>query len=145
MVRQPLLLPVRVAVSEAEAELAERSGEILAALGLEVDRVGPDTLLVRAVPALAADGDAESLLRAVLRDVEEYGRSARVEVAINELLAKVACHGSVRAKRRLTVEEMNGLLREMERTEFSGQCNHGRPTWSEFTLKDLDRLFLRGR
>ncbi|BBL71675.1 DNA mismatch repair endonuclease MutL [Methylogaea oryzae] len=145
VVRQPLLLPVRVAVSEAEAELAERSGEILAALGLEVDRVGPDTLLVRAVPALAADGDAESLLRAVLRDVEEYGRSARVEVAINELLAKVACHGSVRAKRRLTVEEMNGLLREMERTEFSGQCNHGRPTWSEFTLKDLDRLFLRGR
>lgn len=145
IVRQPLLLPIRMAVSEAEAELAEQSGELLASLGLEADRASPDTLLIRAVPALVANGDNEALLRAVLHDIAEYGASNRVEQAINQLLAKMACHGSVRAKRRLSIDEMNGLLRELEHTEFGGQCNHGRPTWSEFSFKELDRLFMRGR
>lgn len=142
---QPLLLPVRVAASEAEAELAEQSAELLATLGLEVDRAGPEALLLRAVPALASQGDGEALLRGMLQDLDQYGRSERVEETVNALLAQVACHGSVRSGRRLSIEEMNALLRDMERTEFSGQCNHGRPTWTAFSLKDLDRLFLRGR
>lgn len=145
IVRQPLLLPLRVALDEAAAELAEQSADLLLSLGLEVDRSGPDSVLLRALPALLADADGEALLRAVLADVAEYGASSRVEEAVNALLATVACHGSVRARRRLALEEMNGLLRELERTEFGGQCNHGRPTWSELSLKDLDRLFMRGR
>jgi DNA mismatch repair protein MutL len=145
IVRQPLLLPLPVALGEAEAELVEQSAGLLLSLGLEVDRSGPDSVLLRAVPALLADGDGEALLRTVLADVAEYGASSRVEEALNALLAKMACHGSVRARRRLALEEMNGLLRELERTEFGGQCNHGRPTWSELSLKDLDRLFMRGR
>lgn len=145
IIRQPLLLPIRMAVDAAAAEWAEQSAELLLSLGLEVDRIGPDTLMVRAVPALLADGDAESLVHQVLQDIAEYGASRHVAQKIDALLAQMACHGSVRAKRRLTLDEMNGLLREMERTPFSGQCNHGRPTWSEFSLKDLDRLFLRGR
>ncbi|MDI9240348.1 DNA mismatch repair endonuclease MutL [Lysobacter sp. LF1] len=142
---QPLLVPASVAVSEREAEVAEREADTLAALGFEVTRSGPQSLTLRSVPALLAHGDVEALLRDVLADLREHGQSRRVAAARDELLATMACHGAVRANRRLTLPEMNALLREMEATERSGQCNHGRPTWARFTLPDIDRWFLRGR
>ena len=142
---QPLLVPQSVAVSEREAETAEREAQTLAALGFELNRSGPQTLVLRGVPALLADGDVEALLRDVIADLVEHGESRRVASARDELLATMACHGAVRANRRLTLPEMNALLREMEATERSGQCNHGRPTWAKFTLGEIDRWFLRGR
>jgi DNA mismatch repair protein MutL len=142
---QPLLVPQSVAVSEREAEVAEREAATLAQLGFEVSRSGPHTLLLRGVPALLADGDTEALLRDVLADLREHGVSRRVAEARDELLATMACHAAVRAHRRLTIPEMNALLREMESTERSGQCNHGRPTWARFSLADIDKWFLRGR
>ncbi|UNK50237.1 DNA mismatch repair endonuclease MutL [Lysobacter sp. S4-A87] len=142
---QPLLVPATLAVSEREAEVAEREGETLAALGFEVTRSGPQSLTLRSVPALLAHGDVEALLRDVLADLREHGESRRVAAARDELLSTMACHGAVRANRRLTLPEMNALLREMEATERSGQCNHGRPTWARFTLPEIDRWFLRGR
>lgn len=142
---QPLLVPASVAVSEREADVAEREADTLAALGFEVTRSGPQSLTLRSVPALLAHGDVEALLRDVLADLREHGQSRRVAAARDELLATMACHGAVRANRRLTVPEMNALLREMEATERSGQCNHGRPTWARFTLPEIDRWFLRGR
>ena len=143
--QQPLLVPQRVAVSEREAETAEREAATLAELGFEVSRTGPQALLLRAVPALLADGDTGSLLRDVLADLREHGESRRVAAMRDELLSTMACHGAVRANRRLTIPEMNALLREMEATERSGQCNHGRPTWARFGLAEIDRWFLRGR
>ncbi|MBN8412103.1 DNA mismatch repair endonuclease MutL [Halomonas cupida] len=142
---QPLLVPVSLAVSGAEAETAERERDAFVRLGVELDAAGPETLLVRQVPALLADADVEPLVREMLSDLERYGRSDRIEAHINEMLSTMACHGSVRANRQLTVAEMNALLRDMERTERSGQCNHGRPTWTQMSLKDLDKLFLRGQ
>jgi DNA mismatch repair protein MutL len=142
---QPLLVPQSVAVSAREAEVAEREAATLAALGFEVTRGGPQSLLLRSVPALLADTDAASLLRDVIGDLLEHGRTRRVEEARDELLATMACHAAVRAHRRLTVPEMDALLREMESTERSGQCNHGRPTWARFGLAEIDRWFLRGR
>ncbi len=142
---QPLLMPLQLAVSAAEADAAEAAQAALARLGLGVDRRGPQTLVVREVPAVLAAGDVEGLVRDVIADLHEHGSSARVEQAIDELLATMACHGSVRANRRLTLDEMNTLLREMERTERADQCNHGRPTWAQLSMADLDRLFLRGR
>ena len=142
---QPLLVPVTVPVSEREADVAERHAETLAALGFEVTRSGPQLLTLRAVPALLAHGQVDALLRDVLGDLREHGESRRVAAARDELLATMACHGAVRANRRLTLPEMNALLREMEATERSGQCNHGRPTWARFSLADMDRWFLRGR
>ncbi|MCE8003661.1 DNA mismatch repair endonuclease MutL [Billgrantia ethanolica] len=142
---QPLLVPVSLAASHAEVATAEAEREAFSRLGVELDVAGPETLLVRQVPALLADADVEPLIRDMLGDLERYGRSDRLEAHINELLATMACHGSVRANRRLSVAEMNALLRDMERTERSGQCNHGRPTWTEMSLKQLDRLFLRGQ
>ena len=117
----------------------------LAELGFEVSRAGPQALLLRAVPALLADGDTVALLRDVLADLREHGESRRVADQRDELLSTMACHGAVRANRRLTLPEMNALLREMEATERSGQCNHGRPTWARFGLAEIDRWFLRGR
>jgi DNA mismatch repair protein MutL len=143
--QQPLLVPQQVAVSEREADVAEREAATLAELGLEVSRAGPQALLLRAVPALLADGDTEALLRDVLADLREHGESRRVAAMRDELLSTMACHGAVRANRRLTIPEMNALLREMEATERSGQCNHGRPTWARFGLAEIDRWFLRGR
>ena len=145
LVRQPLLVPEPISVAESEANLAETSGEALEQLGLVVDRTGPTTLTVREVPALLRNADAESLLRDVLSDLAESGQSNRVASESEELLATMACHHSVRANRLLSIDEMNALLREMERTERADQCNHGRPTWTTITMAELDRLFLRGR
>ncbi|MGO3126752.1 MAG: DNA mismatch repair endonuclease MutL [Luteimonas sp.] len=142
---QPLLVPQTVAVSEREADVAEAEAATLAELGFEVSRAGIQSLLLRGVPALLAQGDTEALLRDVLADLREHGESLRVRSARDELLSTMACHGAVRANRRLTVPEMNALLRQMEATERSGQCNHGRPTWAHFPLAEIDRWFLRGR
>ncbi len=142
---QPLLVPVSVRVSAREAELAEFHAERFAGLGLEVDRIGPEQLTVRAVPTLLQGGDVETLLRDVLSDLAVHGSSSRIQRAMLDLLATMACHGSVRANRSLTLAEMNALLRDMERTERSGQCNHGRPTWVQLSIEQLDRLFLRGQ
>ena len=138
-------MPATLAVSGREADVAEREAATLDALGFEVTRAGPQSLTLRSVPALLAHGDVEALLRDVLADLREHGESLRVAAARDELLSTMACHGAVRANRRLTLPEMNALLREMEATERSGQCNHGRPTWARFTLAEIDRWFLRGR
>ncbi len=142
---QPLLVPITLAVGEREADTAENESETLAALGFEVTRAGPGALHVRSIPALLAHAQPEGLLRDVLTDLREHGQSRRVASARDELLSTMACHGAVRANRRLTVPEMNALLRDMEITERSGQCNHGRPTWARFSLAEIDRWFLRGR
>ncbi len=142
---QPLLLPVRITVSEAEANLAEQERDALLQAGIEIDRSGPETVTVRAFPAQLGQVDAETLIRDVLADISEFGDSRRTEQRIDELFSTMACHASVRAHRRLTTAEMNALLREMESTERSGQCNHGRPTWVELSKKELDKFFLRGR
>ncbi|NYF19778.1 DNA mismatch repair protein MutL [Xanthomonas sp. JAI131] len=142
---QPLLVPITLAVGERDADTAEREAETLAALGFEITRSGPQSLHVRSIPALLAQAEPEALLRDVLTDLREHGHSRRVAGARDELLSTMACHGAVRANRRLTVPEMNALLRDMEATERSGQCNHGRPTWARFTLGEIDRWFLRGR
>jgi DNA mismatch repair protein MutL len=142
---QPLLLPRNIHVTPAQADVAETHGEEFALLGFEVERLAPDELLLRAEPSLLAGEDTAGLVRDVLSDLLEHGRSRRVEAAIDHLLATSACHTSVRARRYLSIAEMNALLREMERTERADQCNHGRPTWLRLSLEDLDRLFLRGR
>ena len=142
---QPLLVPVAVAVSQREADLVEQHAEVFAELGMEVDRLGDQSLVVRALPALLRSADAERLLRDVLADLVVHGGSRRILEQINGVLGTMACHGSVRANRRLGLEEMNALLRDIERTERSGQCNHGRPTWTQLDMAALDRLFLRGR
>ena len=142
---QPLLVPQMVAVSEREAETAEREATILAELGFEVSRAGVQSLALRGVPALLADGNVEALLRDVLADLREHGGSRRIAEARDELLSTMACHAAVRANRRLGIAEMNALLREMETTLRSGQCNHGRPTWARFSLAEIDKWFLRGR
>jgi len=142
---QPLLVPLSVKVSPREVELAMEHRELLAELGLEVDALGKDSLVVRAMPALLEGADAEGLMRDLLADLVTHGSSERLRQAINEVLATMACHGSVRANRRLALEEMNALLRDIERTERSGQCNHGRPTWTQLSMTELDKLFLRGR
>ena len=145
MVRQPLLVPVTVAVAESEADLVEQSAAVLEKLGMVIGRAGPTSLVVREVPALLRNADAEAMLRDVLADFAEAGQSNRVEDACHDFLATMACHHSVRANRSLTLGEMNALLREMENTERADQCNHGRPTWTAITMSELDRLFLRGR
>ena len=142
---QPLLVPLGLAVSEREADICESRQDWFSVLGFGIDRAGPEQLLVRQVPVLLYDTDIEGLVRDVLSDLLEQGDSRRVESSVNEVLSTMACHGSVRANRRMTIDEMNALLREMEITERSGQCNHGRPTWVQVSLDELDKLFLRGR
>ena len=142
---QPLLVPLTLAVSRNEADEAEQRQAWFTSLGFEIDRHGPEQVLVRQVPALLSDVDIEVLVRDVLSDCQSHGDSRRIEETINESLSTMACHGSVRANRSLTIQEMNALLRDMERTERSGQCNHGRPTWVQIGLQELDALFLRGR
>jgi len=142
---QPLLVPVSVKVSKREVDLAQEQATMFADLGMEVGRLDQETLVVRAVPVLLQGSDAERLLRDVLSDLATHGTSARIREALNEVLSTMACHGSVRANRRLGLDEMNALLRDIERTERGGQCNHGRPTWTQLSMTELDRLFLRGR
>ncbi len=142
---QPLLIPRSITVSRAEAEAAERHTATFRALGLELDRLGAEMLAVRQVPSVLREVDIEALLRDVLADLMTHARSDRIEIAIHELMSTVACHAAVRAHRTLTVPEMNSLLRDMERTERSGQCNHGRPTWVQLGIAQLDRLFMRGQ
>ena len=142
---QPLLVPEALAVSEKEADCAESHLALFETLGITLQRAGPESLMVRAVPALLRGADVEPLIRDVLADLLTHGTTRRIEEQINEILSTMACHGSVRAGRQLTVTEMNALLREMEATERSGQCNHGRPTWTQLSMNELDALFMRGR
>ncbi len=142
---QPLLVPLSLAVSEREGDCAEEQAETFQKLGFELARMGQETLVVRQVPVALAKGNIEQLIRDVLSDMLVYGESKRIEQHINELLGTMACHGAVRANRQLTLPEMNALLRDMEQTERSGQCNHGRPTWTQMTMSDLDKLFMRGQ
>ncbi|OGB34266.1 MAG: DNA mismatch repair protein MutL [Burkholderiales bacterium RIFCSPLOWO2_12_FULL_61_40] len=142
---QPLLIPATFAATPAEVATAEAHAETLATLGLEISPFSPKTLAVRAVPTTLAQGDPVELARSVLAELGQHEASTVVQRAHNELLGTMACHGAVRANRRLTIEEMNALLRQMEETERSDQCNHGRPTWRQLKLSELDALFLRGR
>ncbi len=142
---QSLLLPIKITVTEAEAELAENAEEFFAQLGFELNRIAPETLLLRTQPALLQNSDGEQLVRDVLADLAEHEESYRIQTEYNDVLAKMACYGSVRAHRILTQDEMNALLRELEQTERGGQCNHGRPTWIALSTQDLDKFFLRGQ
>ena len=142
---QPLLVPVSINVSEAEADMAEEHAAEFLKLGFELSRSAPEALRIRQVPVLLNQADAEALVRDVLSDLTAHGHSERIREALNEVLSTMACHGSVRANRLLTLPEMNALLREMEATERSGQCNHGRPTWTQLTVDQLDKLFMRGQ
>ncbi|PUA27269.1 MAG: DNA mismatch repair protein MutL [Cellvibrio sp. 79] len=142
---QPLLVPESIAISEKEADCAESFHDIFKSLGFELQRAGPETLLIRQIPVILNRAKVEQLVRDVLSDLIEHGTSERIQHHINEILGTMACHGSVRANRKLTVPEMNALLRDMEATERSGQCNHGRPTWLLQSLDELDKLFMRGQ
>ena len=142
---QPLLVPRAVAVSQREVQVASEHSEFFRGLGMVVEVAGEESLVIRQIPVSLRDSDTEQLLRDVLADLIEYGSSDRIESHLDEILSTMACHGSVRANRRLTIPEMNALLRDMEATERSGQCNHGRPTWTQLGIAELDKLFLRGR
>jgi DNA mismatch repair protein MutL len=142
---QPLLIPATFPASDQEVATAEACAEALHELGLEISALSSKTLAVRAVPSTLAQGDAVALARSVLAELSQHDASSVVQRARNELLATMACHGAVRANRKLTLDEMNGLLRQMDVTERSDQCNHGRPTWRQLTMRELDALFLRGR
>lgn len=142
---QPLLVPVSLAVSQREADCFEEREEVFTALGFLLQRAGPETLLVRQVPAALHGGAVEQLVRDVLADLLAEGSSSRIGERINEILSTMACHGSVRANRRLSIPEMNALLRDMETTPRSGQCNHGRPTWIPVKLAEMDKWFMRGQ
>ncbi|MDD9874911.1 MAG: DNA mismatch repair endonuclease MutL [Gammaproteobacteria bacterium] len=142
---QPLLVPLGMVVSRREAEAAEQFAGHFQALGFDIERLGNEQLAVRAVPESLAKADLEALVRDVLSDLLEHGGSQRITDAEHEILSSVACHGSVRANRRLTHAEMNALLRRMEQVERSGQCNHGRPTWMSVSLPEIDKWFMRGR
>lgn len=142
---QPLLVPETIAISQREADCAETHQSWFSQLGFELQRLGPETVAIKQIPALLKQANASQLVKDVLTDLLEYGTSDRIQAHTNELLATMACHGSVRAHRQLAIAEMNALLRDMEQTERSGQCNHGRPTWVQLPLEDLDKLFLRGK
>ena len=142
---QPLLIPATFAASAAEIATVESSGDALRALGLDLAPLAAGTLALRSVPAALADGDVVELARSVLAEFAELGASSALERARDRLLSTMACHGAVRANRQLTIDEMNALLRDMERTERADQCNHGRPTWRQISLRELDQLFWRGR
>ncbi len=143
--RQPLLVPLTMAVSNREAAIAAEQSEELASLGVLIEATGEESVICRELPAALKDADAEALVRDVLSDLLEFGTSDRIASSLDELLSTLACHTSVRANRRLTLPEMNALLRDMEETERSGQCNHGRPTWVQVGMSELDKLFHRGR
>ena len=142
---QPLLVPMTIAVSAAESDAVDNCTSELGNLGFDLTRASEESLIIRAIPALLSRGNAEQLVRDVLADLVEFGSTSRIQAERDEILSTMACHGSVRANRKLSIEEMNALLRDMEETERSGQCNHGRPTFCELTVGELDGLFLRGR
>lgn len=145
LISQPLLVPESLSVSQREAGAVEQHPEVFSRLGFVVERASLENIVVRQIPAILRGSEVEALLRDVISDVLEQGSSERIRHHINDILSTMACYGSVRANRRLSLPEMNALLRDMEATEHSGQCNHGRPTYSQLTLAELDRLFLRGR
>ena len=142
---QPLLVPLSIAVSQSEADCTETEQGALLSIGIELERAAAESIVVRQVPSILRNANIEQLVRDVLSDVLEYGSSDRIQAHQDELLSTMACHGSIRANRHLTIPEMNALLRDMEATERSGQCNHGRPTWVYQSLDELDKLFLRGQ
>lgn len=142
---QPLLVPVSINVSSAEVKLAEKYHQFFESLGFQVEPMGEETVIIRQVPSILRESNVEQLLRDVLADIVMYGDTQRIMEEINNILSTMACHGSIRANRKLTIPEMNALLRDMERTERSGQCNHGRPTWVQMDMSQLDKLFLRGQ
>jgi DNA mismatch repair protein MutL len=142
---QPLLMPISVPLTTAEADLVEQHVHLFERAGFEVERSGPTSILVRAVPMFPANVEVSTLLHDVIADLREHGTTNRFEDQVNRMLGTLSCHGAVRANRNLTISEMNALLRTMERTDRSDQCNHGRPTWAHVTMSELDRLFLRGR
>ena len=142
---QPLLIPVTFAATPQEVATTESHTSTLHTLGLEISPFSPKTLAIRALPAALIQGDAVELARSVLAELAQHDASTVIQRARNELLSTMACHGAVRANRKLTLDEMNALLRQMEHTERSDQCNHGRPTWRPITIRELDALFMRGR
>jgi DNA mismatch repair protein MutL len=142
---QPLLVPLAVTVSAADAELAEEHASVFAQAGLRIERFGPTSIRILEIPALLGHFDASELLKQLLAELREHGATRRIDEALNEVLGTIACHGAVRANRFLSIPEMNALLREMETTVRADQCNHGRPTWTHITMSELDRLFMRGR
>ncbi|MBT8148973.1 MAG: DNA mismatch repair endonuclease MutL [Gammaproteobacteria bacterium] len=142
---QPLLVPLQLQFSRKEVDCAELHANVFSQLGFTLQRLGEETIALREIPVLLANANAEQLIRDVLADFLEHGSSERIANSIDDILSTMACHGAVRANRRLTIPEMNALLRDMEATERSGQCNHGRPTWTLLGLAELDKLFLRGR
>ena len=145
LISQPLLVPESLSVSQREADAVEQNPDVFVRLGFSVERAAAESVVVREIPALLRGTQVEALLRDVISDVLEHGTSERIRHQINKILSTMACHGSVRANRKLTIPEMNALLRDMEATERSGQCNHGRPTYFQLSLDELDKLFLRGR
>ncbi len=145
VIAQPLLVPIAFNVSQAEADLVEENVEFFSHLGFKVERLGLEQIRLRAIPSLLKNADSEQLLRDVLADLVEHGSSQRIREFQNEMLSTMACHASVRANRLLSLGEMNALLRDIEHTERSGQCNHGRPTWKQLSLEQLDKFFLRGQ
>ena len=142
---QPLLVPITLSVSEGEADAAEQFADEFARFGVLLQRAAPESIMIRQIPVILQQAEVERLVTDMLADLMQHGSSDRIQAHRNEILGTMACHGSVRANRKLTVPEMNGLLRDMEATERSGQCNHGRPTWTQMSMSDLDKLFLRGR
>ena len=142
---QPMLVPISMSLSEKECGVVEDFQSELITLGLDLQRASSESIMVRAIPVMLNTAVAESLIIDVLADLLEYGSTDRVAQHRDEILSTMACHGSVRANRKLSLPEMNALLRDMEETERSGQCNHGRPTWTEQSIAELDGLFLRGR
>lgn len=145
VVSQPLLVPITVHLSKREVECVEHHQEVFQSLGLRLESMGPESIVIRQLPALLRDADTEALVRDTIADLLEHGSTSRTEDFTNHLLATMACFGSVRANRQLSILEMNALLRDMERTERSGQCNHGRPTWVQKSITELDKMFLRGQ